>query len=147
MFRPMPDPVAGPRPLFLSRVPAGFPSPAEDYVEGQLDLNDYLIRHHEATYFVRAQGHSMTGAGIRPGDLLIVDRRVVPRAGRIVVALLAEGFTLKRLASRRQRWWLEAANPAYPPLELEGSGDARLWGVALHVIRSLPGSGWDRPPF
>ncbi len=110
-----------------------------------VDLNEELIPHPGHTVLVRVCGDSMTGAGIRHGDLLVVDRQVVPRAGRIVVALLAEGFTLKRLASQRQRWWLEAANPAYPPLELEGSGDARLWGVALHVIRSLPGSGWDRP--
>jgi DNA polymerase V len=114
---------------------------AEPGVDLGVDLNEELIPHPGHTVLVRVCGDSMTGAGIRPGDLLIVDRRVEPRAGRIVVALLAEGFTLKRLASRRQRWWLEAANPAYPPLELEGGGDARLWGVALHVIRSLPGSG------
>ena len=85
------------RPLFLSRVPAGFPSPADDYVEGALDLNEHLIAHREATFFVRVKGHSMTGAGIRDGDLLVVDRvsrRLMLRAGSAVVGLWNEAFDL-----------------------------------------------------
>ena len=96
----------------------------------------------------------MTGAGIHPGDLLVVDRSVEPRSGRIVVARLGDAFTLKRLVHRRGGWWLEAAHPAYPPLALApalaleaalqtnrgaagGAADAHLWGVALHAIRRL----------
>ena len=71
---PTPQPPRAARPLFLSRVPAGFPSPAEDYVECSLDLNEHLIEHREATFFVRVKGQSMTGAGISDGDLLVVDR-------------------------------------------------------------------------
>jgi DNA polymerase V len=82
----------------------------------------------------------MGGAGIRHGDLLVVDREAVPRSGHIVVALLDGGFTVKRLVRRERRWWLEAAHPAYPPLALGGRDDDRLWGVAVHVIRSLPGA-------
>lgn len=96
----------------------------------------------------------MTGAGIHPGDLLVVDRSVEPRSGRIVVARLGDAFTLKRLVHRRGGWWLEAAHPAYPPLALAlapaletaletdrdpagDAADAHLWGVALHAIRHL----------
>ena len=97
---------------------------------------------------LRVGGDSMQGAGIQPGDLLVVERNRAPRNGQVVVALLAEGFTLKRLAWRQQRWLLEAAHPAYPSLALgtalatardpAGSADAaRLWGVALHAIRRL----------
>jgi DNA polymerase V len=124
--------------------PEPTPAPAPGPSDSGLDLNEELIPHPGHTVLLRVCGDSMLGAGIRPGDLLVVDRQGAPRTGQIVVALLAEGFTLKRLARRRRRWWLEAANPAYPPLALSG-GDARLWGVALHVIRSLPGSRWPAP--
>jgi len=110
-----------------------------------VDLNTQLNLHPERTLLLRVCGDSMVGAGIRHGDLLVVDRGITPRSGRIVVALLEGGFTLKRLVRRGPRWWLEAANPAYPPLALGGSDDDRLWGVALHVIRSLPGGRWPRP--
>lgn len=98
------------------------------------DLTTLLIRHPDATVLLRVGGESMDGAGIHDGDLLVVDRRVEPRPGRIVVARLEGAFTLKRLVRRQGSWWLEAAHPAYPPLPL-GEGD--LWGVALHVIRRL----------
>ena len=110
-----------------------------------LDLNAQLNLHPDRTLLLRVCGDSMVGAGIRHGDLLVVDRGVAPRSGRIVVALLEGGFTLKRLVRRGPRWWLEAANPAYPPLALGAGDDDRLWGVALHVIRSLPGGRWPRP--
>jgi DNA polymerase V len=90
----------------------------------------------------------MVGAGIRPGDLLVVDRRLQPRPGHVVVALLDGAFTLKRLVRRRGGWWLEAAHPAYPPLPLEAVAEARIWGVAVHGIRCLcPPSPWQPPPF
>ncbi len=124
-------------PLATESVAAGFPSPAADYVEVGIDLNEQLIRHPSSTFFLRVSGDSMTGAGIHHGDLLIVDRSVEPRPGRIVVAVLDGGFTLKRLVLQRGRWCLEAAHPAYPPLELSDDDDTRLWGVAIHVIHSL----------
>ncbi len=124
-------------PLAGGTVAAGFPSPADDYVEVGIDLNEQLIRHPSSTFFLRVSGDSMIGAGIHHGDLLIVDRSLEPRPGRIVVAAVEGAFTLKRLARHQGRLRLEAAHPAYPPLELSDADDTRLWGVAIHVIHSL----------
>ena len=124
-------------PLAGEQVAAGFPSPAEDYVEVGIDLNDQLIRHPTSTFFLRVSGDSMTGAGIHDGDLLVVDRSLNPRPGRVVVAVLDGGFTLKRLVRHHGRLRLEAANPDYPPLELQTCGDVQIWGVAVHVIHPL----------
>ena len=124
-------------PLAGERVAAGFPSPADDYVEVGIDLNDQLIRHPTSTFFLRVSGESMLGAGIHHGDLLVVDRSLDPRPGRVVVAVLDGEFTLKRLVQHQSRLRLEAANPAYPPLELHRCGDVQIWGVAIHVIHPL----------
>ena len=124
-------------PLAGERVAAGFPSPADDYVEVGIDLNEQLIRHPTSTFFLRVSGESMLGAGIHHGDLLVVDRSLDPRPGRVVVAVLNGEFTLKRLVQHQGRLRLEAANPAYPPLELHGRGDVQIWGVAIHVIHPL----------
>jgi DNA polymerase V len=136
-----PDPHRPPRhqplPLAGAAVAAGFPSPADDYIESRIDLNDVLIRHPSSTFFLRVSGDSMQGAGILDGDLLVVDRAIEPRAGRVVVAVLDGAFTLKYLNRHRGRWRLEAAHPDYPPLELSEGDDARIWGVAIHAIHSL----------
>ena len=124
-------------PLASEQVAAGFPSPAEDYVDVGIDLNDQLIRHPTSTFFLRVSGDSMTGAGIHDGDLLVVDRSLNPRPGRVVVAVLDGGFTLKRLVRHQGRLRLEAANPDFPPLELQTCGDVQIWGVAVHVIHPL----------
>ena len=124
-------------PLAGERVAAGFPSPADDYVEVGIDLNDQLIRHPTSTFFLRVSGESMLGAGIHDGDLLVVDRSLDPRPGRVVVVVLDGEFTLKRLVQHHGRLRLEAANPAYPPLELHRCGDVQIWGVAIHVIHPL----------
>ena len=124
-------------PLAGERVAAGFPSPAEDYVDVGIDLNDQLIRHPTSTFFLRVSGDSMTGAGIHDGDLLVVDRSLDPRPGRVVVAVLDGGFTLKRLMRHHGRLRLEAANPSYPPLDLQSCNDVQIWGVAIHVIHPL----------
>ncbi|KEF43409.1 MAG: hypothetical protein ER33_01305 [Cyanobium sp. CACIAM 14] len=127
-----PRPDARHRPDLPSRSPAG-----DAGSDAGVDLNEQLNLHPRRTLLLRVCGDSMLGAGIRHGDLLVVDRGAVPRAGRIVVALLEGGFTLKHLVRHGRRWWLEAAHPAYPPLALGGRDDDRLWGVALHVIRRL----------
>ena len=124
-------------PLAGERVSAGFPSPADDYVDVGIDLNEQLIRHPTSTFFLRVSGHSMSGAGIHDGDLLVVDRSLDPRPGRIVVAILDGAFTLKRLARHRNRIRLEAAHPDYPALELHHCGEVQIWGVAIHVIHPL----------
>jgi len=124
-------------PLAGESVAAGFPSPADDYVETGIDLNEQLIARPSSTFFLRVSGDSMIGAGIHHGDLLIVDRSVEPRHGRVVVAAVEGAFTLKRLVRHQGRLRLEAAHPAYPPLELSDADDTRLWGVAIHVIHPL----------
>lgn len=133
-----------PLPVVAGCVRAGFPSPAEDYVEGALDLNEHLVRHPAATFIVRVAGESMTGAGIFPGDLLVVDRSVEPRAGHVVIAQVAGELTVKRLEkSPRGRpggWRLVAEHPDFPPIDLkgdEGDEDAAIWGVVVHSIRAL----------
>ena len=124
-------------PIASEYVAAGFPSPADDYMEMGIDLNEQLIRHPSSTFFLQVSGESMTGAGIHDGDLLVVDRSVDPRPGRVVVAVLDGAFTLKRLVRYRGRLRLEAAHPNYPALELHRCSDVQIWGVAIHVIHPL----------
>lgn len=125
------------RPLLLSRVPAGFPSPAEDYLEGTLDLNQHLIKHKAATFFVRVQGDSMTGAGIQDGDLLIVDRALEAKHKSVVVAVVGGEFTVKRIRKQGGRVWLMPENADYPPLEVAEGAELEVWGVVTHVIHAL----------
>jgi len=124
-------------PLFLSRVSAGFPSPADDYLEQSLDLNQHLISNPSATFFVRAAGDSMEGAGIFSGDLLVVDRALEAVDGRVVVAVLDGELTLKRLIRREGKLFLFAENAAYPPIEINPEGEFTVWGVATYVIHRL----------
>jgi DNA polymerase V len=123
-------------PLMLSSARAGFPSPAEDHVEKQLDLNDYLIGDKAATFIVRAKGDSMIGAGIHDGDLLIVDRSVEARDGRVVIAVVEGCFTVKRLRRQAGRCWLEAANEKFAALEIKDE-EAVIWGVVTNAIHPL----------
>ncbi len=125
------------RPLLLSRVPAGFPSPADDYVEGSLDLNEHLVAHREATFFLRVQGHSMSGAGISDGDLLVVDRALEAGHGDIVVAVVDGELTVKRLWRRGARVRLVAENPAYAPIELKDGQELAVWGVVTAIVRRV----------
>ncbi len=121
-------------PFFGHRVPAGFPSPADDYVEAWLDINEHLVDHKEATFFVRASGDSMLGAGIQSGDLLVVDRALEAGHGDIVIAAVDGELTVKRLEKRPGRIRLLAENPAYPPIEIRDRQDLTLWGVVTSVI-------------
>lgn len=120
-------------PLYACRVAAGFPSPADDYVEGVLDLNKYLIRKPSATFFARAEGDSMTGAGIFSGDLLIVDRAAKPVHHSIVVAALNGELACKILDIHRRQ--LLSANRDYPPIPITPGSDFAIEGVVLHSIR------------
>lgn len=135
-----PDPAAPPMhlPLFMSRIQAGFPSPADDYVEGTLDLNRHLIRNPPATFFLRVQGESMLGAGIHPGDLLVVDRSIEPKHGSVVIAVLDGELTVKRLwQPSLERVELRAENPAFPPIVIKEFQQFELWGVVTNVIHAL----------
>lgn len=125
-----------PLPFYGSGVKAGFPSPAEDYAESALDLNQYLIQRPAATFFVRASGSSMIGAGIFDKDLLIVDRSVEPASGKIVIAAVNGELTVKRFQKTSNGGLLLAANPDYPPMRLSDSDHVHIWGVVVHVVHT-----------
>ncbi len=124
-------------PFFLARISAGFPSPADDYVESALDLNAYLVRNPAATFMVKVSGDSMIGAGIADGDLLVVDRSEEAVHGRIVVAVLDGELTVKRLHIRRDVRLLVPENPKYKPLRIESGQELQLWGVVTGVIKRV----------
>jgi DNA polymerase V len=124
------------RPLFMATVSAGFPSPAESYIEGHLDLNRYLIKHPVATFYVRVSGDSMTGAGIHPGSILVVDRHVEADDGDIVIARINDELCVKRLRLSRGRIWLMPENDKYQPIEVIESMDFEVWGRVMHAIRT-----------
>jgi DNA polymerase V len=124
-------------PLYSSRIAAGFPSPADDHLDDTLDLNEHLVQHPAATFFVRVQGDSMTGAGIYPGDLLVIDRSLTPKSGAIVVAVVNGELTVKRLQIEGRHIWLMPENPAYPPLEIGEGMELVIWGVVPPAVRSF----------
>lgn len=124
-------------PLVLEPVPAGFPSPADDYIEGRLDLNQYLIKHPAATFFVRVTGDSMIGAGIHSGDLLVVDRALTPADGNVVIAAVNGELTVKRLQRRNGEMFLAPENSAYKPIQIADETNFEVWGVVTSVVHSL----------
>ena len=125
-----------PRPYYPGPVAAGFPSPAEDYLEEVLDLNKHLVTRPAATFYIRVVGDSMTGAGILSGDLAVVDRSLEPREGHVVLAVVDGGFTVKRLKRADGELALAAENPAHSNIVIPESG-FEVWGVVVHVIHSL----------
>lgn len=125
------------RPLFSCGVSAGFPSPADDYIDQRLDLNELLIANPAATFFVRAAGDSMIGAGINHDDILIVDRSLTAISGKIVIAVIDGELTVKRLAQTATSCTLMAENPDYPALEINEDSDFQVWGVVTSVIHQF----------
>jgi len=125
------------RPLFACGVSAGFPSPADDYVDCRLDLNELLVKHPAATFFVRVAGESMIGAGIHHDDILVVDRSLEPVSGKVVIAVLNGELTVKRLLRQPGTVRLVAENPKHPPIELTEESACEIWGVVTSVIHSL----------
>jgi len=121
-------------PLFETKVSAGFPSPADDHFDQSLDLNEHLVKHPAATFFVKVEGHSMQGAGIFPGDILIVDRALKPKNGSIILAVLEGDFTVKRIMMKGKQIFLKAENPRYPPIEITEEKDFQVWGVVTYII-------------
>ena len=121
-------------PIFTSRVQAGFPSPADDHLEDTLDLNTHLIHHQEATFFVKAQGDSMIGAGIHQGDILIVDKSLTPKSGKIVIAVVDGEFTVKHLHKYKGNITLKAEIPEFKDIKIRGTDELIIWGVVTSVI-------------
>ncbi|MFO7811033.1 MAG: translesion error-prone DNA polymerase V autoproteolytic subunit [Candidatus Delongbacteria bacterium] len=124
-------------PFYTEKLSAGFPSPASDYMERALDLNEYLIKNPPATFFVEITGDSMTGAGIHSGDILIVDRSLEAAHNKIVVAVVNGEFTVKRLYWKDKTIMLMAENPDYRPIEIKEGTEFEIWGVATTVIHRL----------
>jgi DNA polymerase V len=126
-------------PLFLALVEAGFPSPAEDWIEEALDLNKLLIKRPTATYFLRVKGDSMIGAGIHEQDLLIVDRSIKPVHNDVVIASVLGDLTVKRLHTERGTVRLVPDNPGFDPIEITPEMDLRIWGVVTYSLHKVSG--------
>lgn len=124
-------------PLYQNWISAGFPSPADDDLEDKLDLNELLIKHPSATFFLKVSGSSMIKAGIHHNDLLIVDRSLEPANGKIVIASINGELTVKRLRIEGKKMQLVAENNAYAPIDISEELDFRIWGIVTNVIHSL----------
>lgn len=124
-------------PLYLAPVNAGWPSAAEDYIDGQINLHELIVRNPAATFFLRASGESMLGVGIHDGDLLVVDRSVEAAHNRVVIAALEGELLVKRLCRRDGRVFLQSANPDYPEFDITEREYAHIWGVVSHVVHKL----------
>jgi DNA polymerase V len=125
-------------PYFLSPVSAGFPSPADDYIESKLDLNDLLIPHPSSTFFTRVKGDSMVNAGIFNGDILVVDRSEQPGDGSVIIAVVDGEITVKRLKKEKGKVWLVPENPDYQSIEIKEETQFEIWGVVAAVIHRKP---------
>ena len=121
-------------PIFIDKVSAGFPSPATDYMENKLDLNEYLIKHPAATFIVKAKGLSMMDAGILSGDLLIVDRSITPKSNDIVIASIFGDLTVKKLQKKESSLFLLSANSEYPSIEVKEEMECFIWGIVTYII-------------
>lgn len=124
-------------PVSAGAVPAGFPSPAQDYYDGEIDLNELLIRDRTATFVLRVSGHSMIGAGIHDGDHVILDRSIEPKDGDVVIAVIDGELTVKRLQLLPGGVVLRAENPRYPDLTVNSLSELRLLGVVTECLRHL----------
>jgi DNA polymerase V len=124
-------------PFYTHAISAGFPSPADDDMEDRLDLNELLIKHPTATFFLKVSGSSMIKAGIHNNDILIVDRSISPADGKIVIASVNGELTVKRLLKTGKKVMLVAENDDYPPIDITEDMELRFWGVVTNVIHSL----------
>lgn len=125
------------RPLFLARIAAGFPSPADDYIEKHLDLNEHLVKHPSATFFLKVEGDSMINAGIHNGDILIVDRSLEASDKKIIVAVVNGELTVKRVRKEKGKLFLVPENDDFTPLCVTEEMDFQVWGVVTSVIHKV----------
>ena len=123
-------------PLLNDSVSAGFPSPADDYTEENIDLNEYLISNPFSTFFLRVKGESMINAGIKDKDLIIVDKSLIAKPGDIVIAMIDGEFTIKRLSIKNDELYLKAENNNYPDFRFQNHIDVQIWGVVIYSIHS-----------
>lgn len=124
-------------PLIDAGIHAGFPSPAEDFVDTSIDLNRELIKNPSATFYARVKGNSMIDAGIHDGDLIIIDKSLEPADGKIAVCFIDGEFTIKRIKIDRDCCWLVPANDDFNPIRVTEENEFLVWGIVVHVIKSL----------
>ena len=123
-------------PLLTDSVSAGFPSPADDYTEENIDLNEHLISNPFSTFFLRVKGDSMINAGIKDKDLIIVDKSLTARPGNIIIAMIDGEFTIKRLSIKNNELYLKSENHNYPDFRFKNHIDVQIWGVVIYSIHS-----------
>jgi len=123
-------------PLLNDSVSAGFPSPADDYTEENIDLNEHLISNPFSTFFLRVKGDSMINAGIKDKDLIIVDKSLIAKPGDIIIAMIDGEFTIKRLSIKNDELYLKAENNNYPDFRFKNHIDVQIWGVVIYSIHS-----------
>ena len=123
--------------FYVHKVAAGFPSPADDYLEDKIDLNQYLVKHPASTFLVRASGESMINAGIFPDDILVVDRSLKAEDGKVVIAVVDNELTVKRYRKKGNNILLEPENDAFDPIVIADESEAFVWGVVTNVIHNL----------
>ena len=123
-------------PLLSDAISAGFPSPADDYTEENIDLNDHLISNPFSTFFLRVKGESMINAGIQDKDLIIVDKSLTAKPNDIIIAMIDGEFTIKRLSIRNNELYLKAENNNYPDFKFKNHIDIQIWGVVVYSIHS-----------
>ena len=126
--------------LIVSMIPAisaGFPSPAADFIDAEIDLSRELVRNPSTTFFGKVRGNSMTDAGIDDGDILIVDKSVETSDGRIAVCFVDGQFTVKRLKIEKDVVWLVAENDKYPPIKVTSGQELTIWGIVTSVIKFM----------
>ena len=123
--------------LVNAGISAGFPSPADDFKEERLSLDDEFIKNKEATFFARVSGQSMIGAGLNDNDLLIIDRSIEPEHNKIAVCFLDGEFTVKRLKVSKEGIWLQPENPDYPIIKITSENDFIIWGIVTNVIKKV----------
>ena len=123
-------------PLLTDSVSAGFPSPADDYTEENIDLNEHLISNPFSTFFLKVKGESMINAGIKDKDLIIVDKSLIAKPGNIIIAMIDGEFTIKRLSIKNDELYLKAENHNYPDFRFKNHIDVQIWGVVIYSIHS-----------
>jgi len=125
------------RPIVNEDISAGFPSPAEDFKEVRISLDKELVKNEEATFYARVRGNSMTDANIEDGDLLVIDRSIETRNGKIAVCMIDGEFTIKRLKVGKNCIYLMAENENYKPIKVTEENEFIVWGIVIYVIKKV----------
>ena len=124
-------------PFISGGIKAGFPSPAADFDETKISLDNVLVKNHEATFYAKASGNSMIGAGIDDGDIMVIDRSLEPRDGKIAICFVDGEFTVKRIKIKKDGIYLMPENSAFEPIKVTENNELIIWGIVTYVIKSV----------